>query len=151
MAIIHASCVELDDGAVLLRGPSGAGKSDLALRLIDRGARLVADDRVDLTVHRGRLIARAPAAIAGLIEIRGIGLIQVSVVAEAVVALAVDLTPGAMPERMPEPSTLTLAGIDLPLIALDPFQASAAAKIRLALATLRSGRSLAGALGDRDR
>ncbi|MGE3652127.1 MAG: HPr kinase/phosphorylase, partial [Reyranellaceae bacterium] len=73
---IHATCVALPEGGVLLRGDSGAGKSDLALRLIDGGARLVADDRTDLMREGDLLIARAPTSIAGLIEARGLGILR---------------------------------------------------------------------------
>ena len=138
---VHATCVALRLGrrwrAVLLRGPSGAGKSDLALRLLDEGARLVADDRTDISVQGGHLVARAPATIAGLIEVRGqgiVGLPPVRLAARAELALLVDLVPPARVERMPTPARETLLGIDLPVLALAPFEASAAAKLRLALA-----------------
>src|SRR5690606_32729552 len=73
MATIHATCVALGDTGILLRGRSGSGKSDLALRLIDGGALLVADDRVALSLEGGRVIARPPAALAGYLEVRGVG------------------------------------------------------------------------------
>ena len=88
---IHASCVELAGAGILLRGPSGSGKSDLALRLIDSGARLVADDRTDLVVEDGRLIASSPAPIAGKLEVRGVGILALPVVARSRVGIAVDL------------------------------------------------------------
>src|SRR5690348_6291197 len=101
---LHATCIAIGRAAVLLRGPSGAGKSDLALRLIDGGARLVADDQVELAAENGCLIARAPAAIAGRIEARGAGILPAPAVAEAPVALVADLVaPGAV-ERLPEPA-----------------------------------------------
>ena len=129
---IHASCVLLADGAVLLAGASGSGKSDLALRLIDRGARLVSDDYTRLWRAGDRLLAAAPATIAGRIEVRGIGIVALATVAEAEVRLLVALdTP--VP-RMPEPSlTRHLAGIALPVIALAAFEASAPLKVALAL------------------
>lgn len=133
---IHATCVELSGVGVLLLGPPGAGKSDLALRLIDDGARLVADDRTDLERVDDKLYASAPATIAGRIEIRGLGIRPVPAVARARVRLAVDLTRDRDIERMPEPATREILGIAVPLIALDPFTASAAAKLRLAARTL---------------
>ncbi len=138
---IHATCVALRLGrrwlGALLRGPSGAGKSDLALRLLDEGARLVADDRTDLAIQGGRLVARAPATIAGLIEVRGqgiVGLPRARLASRAEVALLVDLVAPARVERMPPPAREAVLGIDLPVLALAPFEASAAAKLRLALA-----------------
>ncbi|MBX3497951.1 MAG: HPr kinase/phosphatase C-terminal domain-containing protein [Alphaproteobacteria bacterium] len=133
---MHATCVALPEGGVLLRGGSGAGKSDLALRLIDGGARLVADDRTELTREGDRLIARAPSSIAGLIEARGVGILRLPpqrLAPQATVALIVDLVDPARIERLPEAATEDLLGIALPRVALAPFEASAPAKIRLAL------------------
>ncbi len=139
--LLHATCVALDgrDGplGVLLRGPSGAGKSDLALRLIDRGARLVADDQCEMTREDGaagpRLIARAPAEIAGALEVRGLGIAEVPSLAQAPVVLIVDLVaPGAI-ERLPEPAHEEILGVELPRLALDAFEAAAPAKLDLAL------------------
>ena len=133
MTLMHGTCVELDGAAVLLRGPSGSGKSDLALRLIEAGACLVADDQVSLQARHGVLIAAAPAAIAGRMEVRGLGIVAVRHVAEARLALVVDLVPPPAVERLPEPADVELAGIALPLLKLAPFEASAVAKLRLAL------------------
>ena len=77
METVHGTCVEIRGRAVLLRGPPGSGKSDLALRLIECGARLVADDRVVLHGEEGVLYAFTPPAIAGTIEVRGVGLLRV--------------------------------------------------------------------------
>jgi hypothetical protein len=128
--------VALAGRGVLLLGPSGAGKSDLALRLIDSGARLVADDRCEIFVRAGKLCARAPQAIAGLIEIRGIGIIAMPHAKSAVVAMAVKL--GAGPTRLPEPAFYAPpAGIGparpVPLIMVKADAASAPARIRAAL------------------
>lgn len=133
MTQIHATAVALAGAGVLLRGASGAGKSDLALRLIDAGARLVADDRVDLAVEAGRLVARPPAALAGRMEVRGLGIVEVSWVAAAPLALVVDLVAPERIERMPLPARAEYLGVSLPLLALAPFEASAPAKLRLAL------------------
>src|SRR3546814_18311461 len=89
---IHASCVAPGHGGVLILGQSGQGKSDLALRLMDRGARLVADDRCDIWHERGRLWGRPPETLAGKIEVRGIGLIERPWTAPIQTALAGRLT-----------------------------------------------------------
>jgi serine kinase of HPr protein (carbohydrate metabolism regulator) len=129
---VHGTTVELAGIGVLLRGASGSGKSDLALRLIDSGAHLVADDRTLLRREGDVLIAAPPPTIAGRLEVRGIGIVAVPNVASSVLRLVVDLVaPGAV-ERLPEPGFARLLGIDLPLISLTPFEASAAAKLRLA-------------------
>ena len=139
--LVHATCVALRPRggawrAILLRGPSGAGKSDLALRLIEAGARLVADDQTEL-VRRGKaVIATSPARIAGLIEARGVGIVKLArdqLVARAPVALLVDLAPPERIARLPEPAREDLLGLDLPVLMLAPFEASASAKLRLAL------------------
>jgi serine kinase of HPr protein (carbohydrate metabolism regulator) len=140
---VHASCVEVAGTGVLLRAASGGGKSDLALRLIDAGARLVADDRTDLAAENGRLIATAPAPLAGRLEVRGVGILGVPSVARCVVGLAVDLVPQPDVERLPSRRECTYLGIGVPLIALAPFEASAAAKLRLAAREVANGRPFA--------
>lgn len=122
---VHGSCVARDGAGVLLLGPSGAGKSDLALRLIDRGFMLVADDRVDIAGG----FAAAPAALAGLLEVRGLGIVRLPYLASARLALAVDLAGGAA--RLPEPAVHAPTG--LALIAMEAFGASAAARVSLGL------------------
>jgi len=143
MGTVHATCIAVDGVGVLLRGPSGSGKSDLALRLIDGGALLVADDRVRLSLgdgaEAGRLIASAPAAIAGLLEVRGIGPLPAPCLGSAPVALVIDLKPGQEIERMPDPGCCAYLGQRLPLLQLDPFRPSAPAALRLAVAALRRG------------
>lgn len=141
---VHATCVALPEGGVLLRGESGAGKSDLALRLIDGGARLVADDQTMLTRDGARLIARAPATIAGLIEARGVGILRLPperLAPQVVVALIVDLVDPARIERLPEAAREDLLGVSLQRVSLAPFEASAPAKIRLALIAAGSASS----------
>jgi len=137
MTLIHGTCVALDGAAVLLRGPSGSGKSDLALRLLDDGARLISDDQTFVKMHEGRLVATAPKAIAGKMEVRGVGILFVESKNSGILKLVVDLAVDS-PERMPDPETTEILGIALPLLRLNPFEASATAKLRLAL------RSLAG-------
>jgi HPr kinase/phosphorylase len=136
MIMVHGTTVALEGEGVLLRGPSGSGKSDLALRLIDAGARLVADDQTELTRTANGLTARSPATIAGKIEVRGVGILRVATVPSAVVRLVVDLVPPDGVERLPEPQFCEYLQCSLPLLALAPFEASTVAKIRLALARL---------------
>lgn len=131
--LVHATAVAIDGSAILLRGPPGAGKSDLALRLIDGGARLVADDQVELRQAENRVWVRAPAAIAGLIEIRGVGILRLGTLKESPLAMCVDLLPSGQFERLPENRFAEVLGIAIPLIAVSAFEASAAAKVRLAL------------------
>lgn len=128
--LLHATAVAIDGEAVLLRGPPGSGKSDLALRLIDAGARLVADDRTSLRRAGNRVFAHTPPAIAGLFEIRGLGIARVQTSAAAPIFLIADLVGSGDIERMPERRFETILGIVLPLIALAPFEASAPAKLR---------------------
>jgi HPr kinase/phosphorylase len=131
--LVHATAIAIDGHALLLRGPSGSGKSDLALRLIDAGGRLVADDQSELFRRGDGVIVRAPTTIVGLLEVRGIGVFRLDPLAEAPVALIVDLVPPEAVARLPAPQTATILGVTLPLIAVTPFEASAAAKLRLAL------------------
>ena len=128
---------------VLLLGPPGAGKSDLALRLImepwpaPARAVLVADDRVALSVRDGALLAHAPEAIAGRIEVRGIGIHRVPYRPWVRLALAVDLVAREAVPRLPEaPSERSWLGVSLPGVVLLPFEASAPVKVRLALERL---------------
>jgi len=136
MERLHATCVALDTPAgpmaVLLRGPAGAGKSGLALRLIDEGGRLVADDQVEVSREGERLLARAPAELDGLLELRGFGLVEVPRLAEAPLGFVVDLVAAAEVERLPEERSLTLLGLELPLLALDPLAAATPATLRVA-------------------
>jgi hypothetical protein len=131
---VHATCVCIDKAGeflgvprktgVLLFGPSGAGKSDIALRLIARGAKLVADDRTELFLEKGRLFGRAPKSIAGLLEVRGVGILRLPVAARAPIVLAVNLTgekrvPRLPPTRYYNPERPELAPIKpIPLISL---------------------------------
>ncbi|SIT15145.1 HPr kinase/phosphorylase [Insolitispirillum peregrinum] len=131
--LIHASCVALGDDGVLLRGPSGSGKSDLALRLIDQGAMLVGDDYCQYQARDGVLHASPQPTIPGLLEVRGLGIIRLPWRPEIPVRLIVDLTPDPQPERMPAPEQDQICGLSLPVVRLNPFQASAVAKVRLAV------------------
>ena len=136
MILVHGTTVALEGEGVLLRGPSGGGKSDLALRLIDGGARLIADDQTELARVADGLLARSPASIAGRMEVRGIGILRVPTVPSALLRLVIDLVVPDRVERLPEPQFCDYLQCSLPLLALAPFEASAPAKIRLALASL---------------
>ncbi len=129
--IVHASCVAIGGRGVLLAGRSGAGKSDLALRLIDRGATLVSDDYTELRRIGETLLARAPAAISGKIELRGVGIIELEPAADVPICLYADLD--AAPERLPEAAALRLAGATVPRIALAALEPSAPLKLEYAL------------------
>lgn len=152
-ANIHATCILLagagrafgapPGAGVLLLGRSGAGKSDLALRLIAAGAKLVSDDRTELCVSRGALWARAPRRIAGLIEVRGIGILALAHAPRAQIALVVEL--GRAPRhpdhyafRPPSPLVLPKKGA-VPLVKIAPFEASAPVKIAIAVAAYAHG------------
>lgn len=134
--LVHGTSIAIVGGAVLLRGPSGAGKSDLGLRLIDAGAKLVADDQSELRRDGDRILVRAPPSIAGLIEVRGVGIVRMAAIPVAPLALIVDLVAAESLERLPVFHTETVLGIALPVMALAPFESSAAAKLRLALRAL---------------
>ena len=129
---IHATCVAIGGEAVLIEGRSGTGKSDLALRLIDRGATLVSDDYTILLRRDGTLIARPPGNLAGKIEVRGIGILDVEHLSDVPVALIVAITEA--PPRMPAASRQRqVAGVAVREIALPALEPSAAIKVELAL------------------
>jgi len=134
--ILHAGLVALRIGGLwrgaLILGRSGAGKSDLALRTLDLGLRLVADDRVTVWTSGGALFGRSPDPLSSLIEARGHGVTAEPSVAFARIVLAARCAAGPI-ERLPEPETETVAGTPLPLIRLDPREASAPAKLRRGL------------------
>ena len=129
---LHASTVARDGRAVLITGPSGSGKSDLALRLLDRGFKLVSDDQTMIRLDGERLVASPPANIAGKLEVRGIGIVEVEHEENVPVALMVALTSEIL--RMPEDGrTELILGVPVPLVAIDPSPPSAASKVALAL------------------
>ena len=138
------TCVAVDGRGVLLRGPSGAGKSDLALRLIDGGAELVADDRVALVSSAGVLTASAPPALRGLMEVRGLGVFRLPYRTSVQVSLVADLVDDEG-ERLPAPDQTTILGHALPAIRLSAKASSAAARVRLVLG---AAEPVVGVLGD---
>lgn len=131
MIMVHATCIAFDGHGILLRGPAGSGKSDLALRAIDRGAQLIADDQVVLTRDGENLMASAPSSLHGLIEIRGIGIMRMEAAAQVPLALVADLMD--TPERMPDRRWCEIGGVDIPWAPVAPFEASAPVKLRFAL------------------
>ena len=138
MQTVHATCVALKDDGVLLCGESGSGKSDLALRLLDDGAVLVADDRVVLAAEQGALWASAPATLRRLLEVRGVGIVRLPVRERVRLRLAVELVDPAAVPRLPEPEATMLCGLELPLLRLAGHEASAVAKIRLKVRALHA-------------
>jgi serine kinase of HPr protein (carbohydrate metabolism regulator) len=129
---LHATTVALDGRAVLISGPSGCGKSDLALRLLDRGFVLVSDDQTIVKKDGTKLVATAPPTIAGKLEVRGIGIVDVERAENAPVALVVELTSEI--QRLPDDSRDRLIlGVRVPLINVDAMAASAPSKVALAL------------------
>jgi len=124
----------------LIEGPSGAGKSDLALRSLEAGLRLVADDRVLVWTSAGKLFGRAPDPLKGLIEARGVGVLPDLQLAIAEISLIVRCVPEpADVERMPDQAPADILGIAIPQIALWPFEPAAPAKLRRALEHLGGG------------
>jgi serine kinase of HPr protein (carbohydrate metabolism regulator) len=129
---IHASTVAIDGRAVLIGGPSGSGKSDLALRLIDRGFTLVSDDQTVVRRDGDRLIAAAPPTIAGKLEVRGIGIVDMPTAGDVPVALLVELTSDI--QRIPDDGQeRPILGVPIPLVSIDAMAASAPSKVALAL------------------
>jgi len=128
---VPAGCVAIRGRGVLIIGASGRGKSDLALRLIDRGARLVSDDYTVLRADGRRLVASSPTAIAGMLEVRGVGIVEMEPTREAPVCLVIDLD--RAPERLPEPGSASFLGLDLPALAVAALETSAPIKVEVAL------------------
>lgn len=139
--LVHGTCICLEGRGALLRGRPGAGKSDLALRFVSQFVRepadtgLVSDDQVLLTREGGTVVARPPAAIAGRLEVRGIGIVGMTHCPRAELALIVDLTDAAAVPRLP-PDPLPredVLGVRVPVLAICPFELSSPVKLKLAL------------------
>jgi HPr kinase/phosphorylase len=140
---VHATAIACGGRAALILGPSGSGKSDLALRcltlpaspLFPHAAALIADDQVLLERPGALLMVSAPPNLAGLIEVRGLGILKVSAALATPVALAVELSAGpGMTERLPDPwPTLSILGQKVPVLRLWAFESAAAQKVLIAL------------------
>lgn len=139
---VHASAVAIGGRALLLLGAPGCGKSDLALRLIDRGATLIADDRVRLDADGDRLLASPPPALAGLLEVRGVGIVTLAWMGGVPVelALALDQLPERLPARAAWHPPDGAFGRGVPYLALTPFDASAPRKAEMAMGLAAAGR-----------
>jgi HPr kinase/phosphorylase len=136
---IHGTAIAIGNAALLLTGPSGSGKSDLALRLIDGGARLISDDRVELMVEGDRLCCRAPddapPGLLGRIEARGIGIVPAPrTTGTTPLQWLVELVPAGEVERLPAGESRTFLGHSVPVLRLNAFETSTAVKLRLAAA-----------------
>lgn len=144
--LIHGTCIAFGAIGVLLRGRAGSGKSDLALRLLALEeritglppAKLIADDQVILRKHADGLLASCPLRLAGKIEARGVGILDLPHAEQAVLKLIADLVPPAQVPRLP-PDVLPrehLLGVEVSVIKIAPFEPSAPLKLRLAAARL---------------
>lgn len=130
--LIHATAIAVAGNGVLLTGPSGSGKSDLALRLIDRGARLISDDAVSINVADGTLMLATAPNIEGKMEVRGIGICDVEAMSPVPLRLVVELC-ADIPRMPPEGLTTKILDFDVPFVRLAPFEASAPIKLEYAL------------------
>ena len=124
----------------LIQGPAGTGKSDLAIRMMATGFRLVADDRVSVWTSGGRLYGKAPQALSGMLEARGVGIIPQTPLEFCEIVMLVECRrePAAV-ERMPDSTLTDVLGVGLPRIELWPFEAAGPAKLRRALEHLGGG------------
>jgi serine kinase of HPr protein (carbohydrate metabolism regulator) len=138
--ILHAGLIALPGPhgwrGVLIEGPSGAGKSDLALRALDAGWALVADDRTLIWPCEARLYGRAPDVIGGLVEVRGLGVVGYPRRAFAEVVLVARCVPPGAVERVPDAERRDIFGLSLPVLQLHALEASAPLKLRQALSHL---------------
>jgi HPr kinase/phosphorylase len=141
--VLHGTCVSVGGEGVLILGKPGSGKSALALRLVDEPghgisgvplrSELVADDQVIVTRDQGRLMASAPGALRGKLEIRGLGIVTLATPPSAPLALVVKLQDHSAIERLPDPATFEILGMALPLVEIDAKMASGPARLRAAL------------------
>jgi serine kinase of HPr protein (carbohydrate metabolism regulator) len=134
---VPGTCVEVEGLGVLFRGPTGSGKSDLALRLIDSGARLIADDYTEISIENATLIARAPQNIRDLLEVRGIGILKIGGALQTNLGVIIDLVTPEQVERRPEDQSEVLLGIHVPQFRLFPLEASGPAKVRLVVRQIK--------------
>lgn len=131
VSLVHASCVSFEDKGVLILGDSGSGKSDLALRIIDAGGVLIADDYVEIRIVNGEVYGHVPDSIKGMLEIRGVGLVNLTSVASTKIDLVLELSNREDITRLPEKSFYELNGVEVLSFNFDAFSASAIAKLRM--------------------
>lgn len=134
--VLHATCVRWGEHGLLIRGCSGSGKSALALRLIGRGAVLVADDVVRVE-RKGQNLAAAPVGMPGAIELRGHGIFQLAHATATTLSACIQVDAAPSDERLEPPACIELLGTTLPLIRLDPNHTSALATLRVLLTGTR--------------
>lgn len=141
---VHGTAVLVGASGLLVRGPSGAGKSTLAAGLIAKGARLIADDRVHLSACAGRLVAAGVGALAGRLELRGLGIVTVEYERSAVIRLVADLVEEELLERLPEPHELRveILGVRLPRQPIPAASGRATILIEAALKALTVQRNM---------
>ncbi len=133
MGLCHGTAVAVGANGVLITGPSGSGKSDLAFRLIELGATLISDDQTLLWASGGQLFGRSPRTIAGLLEVRGVGIKKVPHIRLARICLQVALfAPGEI-ERHPERVETEMEGIRISYLEMTPFDVSTPLKVKAAL------------------
>ncbi len=142
MALVYASCVEFMGTGLLITGSSGSGKSDLCLRLIDQGAKLIADDQTIIENQNGQLKARCPDTIKGLLEIRGIGIVEMPFIYETNINLKLSLRAFDQIDRMPEKITELIENIEIPVYYLDAFSDSSIIKVKTLLQIQNKQRKL---------
>ena len=133
MKQIHGTCIVVNGCGVILRGASSSGKSDLALRLINEGAQLVADDQILLNSNGKELFASAPAKLLGLMEVRGVGIIELDYIKNIKVEVIFDLVKKDRISRLPDSLTTNIDGVSVPRIRLFPFEVSASTKLTIAV------------------
>jgi len=132
----YATAVTYCGFGILIRGPSGSGKSDLALRLIDDGAGLVADDQVVIKEVGQELYLSPPDSLSGLIEVRGVGVIKIEYVSDIRLCLIVELDPRNEIQRIPKIKEELIKKIPVPVINMYAFESSVLAKIKIILGYL---------------
>ena len=149
---LHGTCVSVGGKGVLILGEPGGGKSTLALQLIDEPGygisdvllrtELVADDQVIVTRDQDRLMASAPAALRGKLEIRGLGIVTLVTPPLVPLALVVRLQDHSAIERLPHPDTFDILGLTRPLVEIDGKMPSAPTRLRAALNWLKQPEAL---------
>lgn len=142
MTSIHASCVEFMGSGLLICGRPGSGKSDLCLRLIDAVAKFIADDQTVIENRNGKLTARAPDSIKGMLEIRGIGIVETPCAGETEISLKLSLQSCDQIDRMPENQTELIEDVEIPVFFLDAFSISAVIKIKTLLLIQKQKRKI---------